>query len=126
MKIKLKVTHVWPETRSCTVNVSTDAFPEGFTWNVEVDLDPIPTGQALVDYLIARSCGNGDQLERKGEIKKALPDMTVVKDLIGKDLSGQVVTTKERASLPKPELEVGRSLIGRVVLDVPQTGVEGL
>lgn len=84
-------------------------WPAGGVWCVTIYVDPIPTGQALIDYLLANSVGSGDWLEKITEGASQPHDMSAVQAL--KDagvLTAQIITTKEQVTGPSTGLQVTR------------------
>lgn len=78
MKIKYKVIKVDAPARGLDVHYYTDAYPTGVVLHVTLYPDPIPTGQELEDYILARA--PAAWLEMKG---KAPADLSGLLHLVG-------------------------------------------
>lgn len=78
MIIKVELRKTWPSDRSVEGRFFTDEFPEGTAFqNMTIYADPIPTGQALLDYLV-EAYAPREWLRIKGECKVNPPDMSAI------------------------------------------------
>ena len=102
MEIKVKILAVDEARAGCDVHIFTDAYPEGGKWHVTFYETPLPTGQALIDLIVAKTVGRGDWLELMGKCKTSPPDLTELKALVeAPPLVATVTTTSELAAVVK-------------------------
>jgi hypothetical protein len=73
MDIHFEILEVQPDNRSVVVHYFTDDFA-GVVCNVTIYPDPMPTGQALVDYILLQA--PSDWLVMKSKVARGAPDMS--------------------------------------------------